>query len=187
MDLAWKREALLASPLLESLRPVLRQCPAARFPAIADLDALAGERGLRNANDKAIRFVAQEPAKRGEFDSQYEIRIFREGTVPTRSGNWHDLFNALDWIAFPRTKAEINRIHYREMTARRTSAGSRGTPRMEIGSRGTARDVLTLFDEGGAIVACGEPELARLLREFRWKELFWLERERVRQAMRFFA
>lgn len=176
MGLDWEREALLASPLLESLRPVLRRCPAAKFPAIADLNALAGERGLRNANGQAIRFVAQENTRPRGFESSYEVRVYREGTVPTRAANWHDLFNALAWIAFPRTKAEINRIHHREMLAR-----------AEAGSRGTARDVLTLFDEGGVIVACGEAELAGLLREFRWKDLFWHRRERVKQAMRFFV
>ena len=62
--------------------------------------------------------------------------------------------------------------------------GSRGTARLS-GSRGTARDVLTLFDESGVIVACSEPELGELLKRFEWKRLFWTRRAEVRQAMRF--
>lgn len=54
---------------------------------------------------------------------------------------------------------------------------------LEKGQRGPLRDLLTVFDEGGVLVACDDPELIRLAREFRWKELFWHQRERVRAAM----
>ena len=46
----------------------------------------------------------------------------------------------------------------------------------EGGRRGRLRDMLTLFDEGGAIAVCGE-EVAQLVRGARWKTLF-LERHR---------
>jgi hypothetical protein len=94
--------------------------------------------------------------------------------VQTRPGNWHDLFNALVWLAFPKIKATLNRHHRDEISARRGEA-----------QRGTARDVLTLFDEGGVIVACANAELARLLLAYRWKELFWVRRREVRRSMRF--
>jgi hypothetical protein len=51
---------------------------------------------------------------------------------------------------------------------------------------GTVRDMSTLFDESGVIVACAEEELGRLLCDFRWRELFWQRRERVRSQMGFF-
>ena len=47
------------------------------------------------------------------------------------------------------------------------------------------RDVGVGDLEGGALVACVDPELNAMLREFRWKELFWERRGRVREAMRF--
>jgi hypothetical protein len=47
--------------------------------------------------------------------------------------------------------------------------------------------VLTLFDEGGVIVAAANAELSELLRAFRWKDLFWTRREDVRRSMRFYA
>lgn len=105
-------------------------------------------------------------------DPYYEVHLFETGQVHSRPGNAHDLFNALCWLAFPRTKARINALHAREM------------PR-ESGRRGRLRDLLTLFDEGGALVACADDGLNALLREFRWKELFWERRARVRAAMRF--
>jgi hypothetical protein len=102
----------------------------------------------------------------------YELRLHETGCVETRDDSLHDWFNALCWLAFPRTKARINAMHAAEI------------PR-EQGRRGRLRDLLTIFDEGGAIVVCADAELVQLVREFRWRELFRTERQRVRQSMRF--
>ena len=91
------------------------------------------------------------------------MHLFETGEVHTRADNTHDLFNALVWLAFPKTKARINAMHAREIPK-------------EGGKRGRLRDMLTIFDEGGAIAVCGE-EVAALVRGARWKELF-LERHR---------
>ena len=190
----WNREILLANPVLGALRPVLALCPAGRFPGVEDLNAVARARGVTSGGGAPLRFVPAGDSAARDFDSQYELRIHREGAVATRPGSHHDLFNALAWLAFPKLKAVLNRRH-REELGFRQAAGSRGTARGEgsrgtargEGSRGTARDVLTLFDEGGVIVACGAPDLARLLRQFEWKALFWTRRAEVNRAMRFFA
>ena len=92
--------------------------------------------------------------------------------MPTRIDRLHDWFNALVWLAFPRTKARLNALHAAEI------------PR-EGGRRGRLRDMLTIFDEGGALVVSDDAGLIRLVREMRWRELFWERRERLRQAMRF--
>jgi len=173
----WDRAALLASPWLGALHPVLSELPAERFPTLADLNALAGARGARSGGGAPLSFVPG-GTKARDFDAQYEVRVFRSGEVPTRAGTWHDLFNALAWLTFPRTKAVLNRRHYEESSARRGEA-FRGA------ARGTARDVLTLFDEGGILVACADPALAGLLRGFRWKALFWERRADVAARMRF--
>jgi hypothetical protein len=168
----WDRETLAVSPFFASIAPALGALPADRFPTRDDLNALAASRDVRSGGGAPIRFVA--PAASTTFEDLYEVRTYREGAVATRTDNWHDLFNALVWITFPRTKAVLNAHHYREMLARR---GER--------LRGTARDVLTLFDEGGVIVACADASLAELLIGFRWKELFWERRADVERAMRF--
>ena len=108
----------------------------------------------------------------GAADPYYEVHLNETGQVHTRPGNLHDLFNALCWLAFPRTKARINALHAAEI------------PR-EGGRRGPRRDLLTILDEGGVLVACADEALNALIREFQWKALFWAQRERVRQAMRF--
>ena len=113
-----------------------------------------------------LRFVPPSPA-----DPYYELHVHESGCVATRHGNWHDLFNALAWLAFPRTKAAINALHAAQI------------PR-EGKRRGRLRDMLTLFDEGGAIVLCADAELESMIRGFRWRELFWDCRERVLHGLR---
>ncbi len=108
----------------------------------------------------------------GAADAYYEIRVYESGCVSTRPDSLHDLFNALAWLAFPRTKARINALHAAAIPGER-------------GKRGRKRDLLTLFDEGGAMIECAEPALVDMVRAFRWKELFWEQRSRVIEHMRF--
>ena len=132
---------------------------------------MAEEARLSTEGGKPIRFVPPSPS--GPY---YEVQVFETGCVQTRPESLHDLFNALAWLAFPRTKARINAMHAAEIL--------REPRRRGAGRRGRRRDLLTIFDEGGAIIACADEELVALLRAFRWKELFWTHRERVRTAMR---
>ena len=130
------------------------------------MNDLAQERGLRTESGRPVRFVLP-----GAKDAYYEIKVFETGRVETRPDSLHDYFNALAWLAFPRTKARLNALHAAEI------------PR-EGGRRGALRDLLTIFDEGGAIVHSDDAKLIGLLRKFRWKTLFWQNRERVKAAMR---
>lgn len=131
------------------------------------MNAAAAGQSLRTESGRPLRFVPRAGA-----DPYYEIHLFESGQVHTRPENRHDLFNALCWLAFPRTKARINAMHAAQM------------PR-EGGRRGRLRDLLTIFDEGGALVACADEGLNALIRQFRWKELFWEHRSQVMAAMRF--
>jgi hypothetical protein len=134
--------------------------------SLARLNGLSEAKEVKTESGQPVRFVPP-----GTKDLYYELRVFETGRVETRPDSLHDFFNALAWLAFPRTKARINAMHAAEI------------PR-EAGRRGRLRDLLTLFDEGGAIVQCDDAELAALLRDFQWKTLFWKNRERVRAAMR---
>ena len=98
--------------------------------------------------------------------------------METRPGNWHDLFNALAWIAFPKAKAAINAQH----AAMLAEGGEE-----EARRRSPARDALTLFDEGGVAVASSSPEMLRLIEDFEWKALFWERREELARKVRFVA
>ena len=131
------------------------------------LSAAADAAGLRTESGRPVRFVAPGAKRTG-----YEVQVHETGRIETRPESRHDWFNALCWLAFPRTKARINAMHAAEI------------PR-EGGRRGPLRDLLTIFDEGGAIVVCADEELSRLVREFRWSDLFWRQRDRVIRHMRF--
>ena len=130
------------------------------------LNRLARERDLKTEGGKPVRFVPP-----GTRDAYYEVKVFETGEVETRPDSLHDFFNALAWLAFPRSKARLNALHAAEI------------PR-EGGQRGALRDLLTVFDEGGAVVLCDDGALLTLLRERKWKDLFWAQREQVRVAMR---
>ena len=110
------------------------------------------------------------------FEERYEARIHLRGEMVFRERNWHDLLNVLVWLAFPRAKAALNARHYAALRAQNAAGAA---------NRGPAQDALTLFDEGGVIVASCDDELLVLLREWRWKELFWSNRTRLQSRVRF--
>jgi Protein of unknown function (DUF3025) len=162
-------EAALAHPIFEPLRPWLDQLDRPLSPSLERLNALAETAGLKVESGQALRFVP--PSGKGGSYGDYEMRVFESGRVETRPDNKHDLFNALAWLSFPATKARLNALHAAEI------------PR-ENGRRGRFRDLLTILDEGGAVVECADANLIGMLRGFRWRELFWENRDRVLSSMR---
>ena len=94
-----------------------------------------------------------------------------------RLGDWHDLFNLLVWATFPRAKAALNARQYHALLEQQA--------RGEL-NRGPAQDALTLFDEGGMVVAASDESLLQELRDFEWKRLYWQHRDEVRRRMRWF-
>ena len=163
----------LADPIFDTIRPFLEKLPQDRWPTHAELNALA--RAVTTADGLPLRFAPPAPEDTRRF-AHYELRIAKTGEVETRPESWHDLFNALQWIAFPRTKARINAQH----AAILVDGGD-----AEARHRSPPRDALTLFDEGGVIVASSAPDLLRLVSDFEWKALFWERRADVLARMRF--
>ena len=169
----WDPNFLSRSPMLEPLRA---HAPAfgVDWPGIAVLQRLLDARDppARNAGGAPLRLAP--PARRTSVaGDRYEARVFLRGELEVRERSWHDLFNVLVWLAFPRAKAALNARHYME-------SKSRSAP-----NRGPVADALTLFDEGGVIVVSSDCGLLELLRAFRWKNLFWRRRDDVRSRMRF--
>jgi hypothetical protein len=134
---------------------------------------MAATRHAVNAVGLPIQFVA--PSDLSVSAMQYETQIANTGEIPTRE-NWHDLFNALAWLNFPQIKATINKLHAQYLEARGPA---------EARSRSIARDVLTMFDESGIIVASRDASLLQLIRDFQWKTLFVTRRDDVLRDMRF--
>lgn len=171
----------MLEPLREPARR-LRACPV--WPDRDVLQAVLSARGAVNAGSARLRLCA--PGADGE---PYEERIRVRGEMPFREGDWHDLFNALAWAAYPATKAAINDAHYRAILEERARSGrpATGESRGHATQRGRTRDALTVFDENGAIVISSNASLLEDLRAFRWRRLFVERRDEVRNEMRFYV
>ena len=175
--MVWNTDHAQASPMFEPLRVHGGAVFDAAWPGPDDFQRLLDGRDppVRVASGLPLRIVRQ-GRKPGSLEEKYEARIFLKGELQVRKDDWHDIFNVLVWLAFPRAKAALNTRHY---------AALREQIAVGAPNRGPAQDALTLFDEGGVIVASSDEELLGLLREWRWKELFWVNRARLAAGMRF--
>lgn len=125
------------------------------FPPVALLDrALCGPR-IVNARGLRLRIVVDAPkpkrrrGARGPIDRTmlYDGRIHERAELPTRERSWHDLFGALQWATFPRSKARIN--------ARQWAALERWIPEGATklpSARLREQDALAMLDEGGLVL-----------------------------------
>ena len=127
---------------------------------------------ITNARGRSISFVTQQSNGRFGLD-RFEARTFFCGEVLVRPQNWHDLFNALVWMTFPKSKAVINKLHISTMSA---VGGAQRTPK---------GDALTLFDEDGMIIVSRNKKLLNLIQNFKWYDLFWENRRLVEREMQF--
>ncbi len=128
-----------------------------QWPTLAELNQSL-------AADVPVRFIDE--GHFAELNCYYEQAV-AQGMVPTRSANWHDLFGAVIWALFPRTKALLNRLHMADIA----SAG--------LGTRTPRRDRITHFDECGLVLAVKDKaEAEHWLREHDWQRLFLSERHR---------
>lgn len=154
-------------------------------PIAARLSALGvdhpGDTAALNAmlstNDVQPKTVTGMPIRFVDPDRSvlaYETRTHTHGEIVTRPNCWHDYFNALVWMTFPRAKAALNALHVEES---RKHSGH--------GHRGALRDAATQFDESGIVVASADPDLLDLLVRREWRTLFWQRRREVMLRMRF--
>lgn len=134
--------------------------PLAEIPSLSMLNATLSVEG--------INFVPQstDPAE------SYEARIFLRGEVETRHNNWHDFFNAVVWHRFSSIKRVINKLHFHLQMQRYPQK-----------MRSPAENMLTIFDECGAIIVSRNRGLLELLRARNWHELFWQRREELRAEL----
>jgi hypothetical protein len=128
-----------------------------RWPSDYDCAGL-----LHATTGQALCFVDQ--ASVADDGCHYEQRIFEHGQVATRTGNWHDLFNALVWRRFPRIKSALNQRQVEDL--RRVGPRQR-TP---------AQQAMTHFDEAGAVLCLRDASLLLLWDAHDWEGLFLRER-----------
>ncbi len=133
------------------------------WPDCNELNRLMPE-GTQTLSGHATRFFPQSSIAEGA--SYYEEHIFSTGEIPTRDQNWHDFFNAMVWLQFPKTKSVINTLHVKEIERQADKK-----------KRSRKRDALTLFDESGVIFVSCDDQIITALKDHQWKALFWQKRD----------
>lgn len=142
-------------PLYQSIARWREAAECQTWPQQADFDRLADHsRACGQALPARQRFVRD-----ADPELYYEMHIGATGEVPTRGDNWHDWFNALCWLSWPRSKLAMNA---------RQVAAIEGDEAV----RGPLRDAGTLLDECGIVIAYSDETLAQALREMDWQTLF---------------
>ncbi len=157
----------------DAIRGHLDAFSADHWPSLDALSAHAKALNLANHRGLPIQFVA--PPDDESVATHYEKRIAESGEIATRE-NWHDFFNAMQWLTFPKSKAAISEMHARLLAAQIAGSTVRSIP----------RDVLTLLDEGGVIVASADEPLLNHVRNFEWKKLFLERRDDVGRNINFY-
>lgn len=165
----WNEEFAGQSPLLMTLRAAAQQLAGGDWPSLSRLQEIILRAGICTASALPLQLLP--PA--ATAGASYEQRLYASGELEFRERNWHDLFNVLVWLTFPQAKAALNARHHAAL------------PAGKAGGRGPVRDALTLFDESGVVVLSADAELLNMIREFRWKPLFWERRAEVISGMVF--
>ena len=142
---------------LQTWREYTDLLEGSQWPALDALNALWPA-------DARTRFVAQDHQLLAD-GLHYEQRIAECGQIATRTGNWHDLLNALVWLRYPSIKQALNQ---RQMTE---------IARMGPKDRSRPQYAMTHFDEAGVIVVLQDPALLALWDAHDWHGLFWRRRQ----------
>jgi hypothetical protein len=158
----WNPDFLEQSPIFNSIHEVsLSFIKSNAWPTLEQFSTEFERRNIQSHNNVKILPVSQGGAPE-KFEDHYESRIYLKGELQTRLENWHDFFNAMCWLQFPKIKASLNALHFEASKTRRV-----GTNRSPL------ENAITLFDECGAIIVSDDVSRLDLIRNHQWKELFW--------------
>lgn len=136
------------------------------WPTPADFTSLVeAERVRRDSTLSPLEFVASTPRPRRQkrvsvsLDLLYDGSIARRRQVPCVKDSYHDLWNAIAFAAFPRSKRALHARQYRALERWATEGAARLPSR-----RTREQDALTVFDEGGSVLVADAAFFAR------WRE-----------------
>ena len=170
----FSQDALHESAWYWPIEPAVRALGAcAAFPTRDQLTELHA-RAAAEAGVPALTFAPhvkrirtrKQRAVPIDIESLYDGSISARREVPTRDADWHDLFNALVFASFPASKHHLHARQYAQLRLR-IAEGARKLP----GVRSREQDALTLFDEGGCLVA-GDEALFEPLRAIESQSAF---------------
>lgn len=156
-------EALTRCPAFAQLSPVLLAHLRGldTWPAVTSYNAFA--QLIEGASDVELPRFAERTPPQVKAAGGYEQLIATERVVPTRAGNWHDLFNALVWLHYPRFKWAANALQIAEMSAPDID------PRNK---RSLVQSRAAQFDEGGMVLCVDDLALLEPIERLDWRSLF---------------
>ena len=140
------------------LKSVYETYNLAALTPITSTSTLLNELATRNRIMNVPRFVDQ-----CSFDNDpryYEQIIAEDKVVPCRLSCWHDFFNGLIWLEFPKTKWLLNRLHMDDIS------------RFGTHPRTPKRNRITHFDECGLVLQVNSEKgmaLVDQLAQHQWK------------------
>ncbi|MBI2792562.1 MAG: DUF3025 domain-containing protein [Gammaproteobacteria bacterium] len=102
-----------------------------------------------------VEFQIQQPYMR------YETYVNLKRIVPTRPYSWHDFFNNLSWLTWPRMKSAIVKRACQE------------SDKAQVKERTSLQNTLAHFDECGVVICSDNLEIFEMIRLFEWKKLFF--------------
>lgn len=162
----WDLHFLERSPSFDSISEVcLPFTKVNKWPTLEQFSTEFKIRKIQSHSNIQIHSVEQGGAPE-KFNDQYESRIYLKGELQTRLENWHDYFNAMCWLQFPKIKSTLNTLHFKSSKTRQE-----GTNRRPL------ENAITLFDECGAVIVADDESLLDLIVDHKWKELFWHNKE----------
>jgi hypothetical protein len=180
LEKKWDADFVSLSPIFEPLHYWAKDFSDFKneWPQLEDYQSILNNlpQPIKTLAGKTLKVVAQD-GKPGHFNEHYAPRVYLTGEVQTRTENWHDFFQFLTWFMFPKTKAVINSIHV-------PAAQARIENNEELGRRSPIENMLSLFDEGGAVILCSDESLLQLIKDFKWKELFWQRRDELQEKLK---
>lgn len=116
------------------------------WPSIDDYNAFA------KCSQLSISFTEQ------LNDMRYLWEIYHNAKVPTRVQSWHDFFNNLTWLVFPKLKGAI--------------VDKMCQDPFDTKARSSIQNTLAHFDECGIIICSSQPNLFELLKNHQWQDFF---------------
>ena len=159
----FSESALHESAWYWAIEPAVRALGSCEvFPTREQLTALHAV-AAAGADVPALRFAPYLKRTRKlrkvpiDIEALYDGSITARREVPTREADWHDLFNALVFASFPKSKHALHANQFAQLR-QRVAHDARKLP----GARSREQDALTLFDEGGCLVAGDRSSLATL-------------------------
>ena len=150
-------KSIFKHPVFKDVAEYLAWAESAEWPSVESLNSCSGTL-VHSYTSMQLAFERQ-TAELLNDGMHYEQRIHQRGLIATRENNWHDLFNAMMWLRYPKIKSALNARQWGDIE------------RHGLKTRTPSQCAMTLFDEAGAIVTMPD-EMLECWKLHDWHGLF---------------